>query len=435
MSVTAFADELEREKTRQRVYDAMSRKARAGYVTGGRVFGYHNVEVAGADGKRSHVERRIYEPEAAIIRRMFELCAQGYGKTRIAKTLNAEQAPAPRPQQGRPNAWAPSSVHEALNRPLYRGEVVWNRTKKRDAWGQKRPTDRPSDAWMRREAPELRIVPEDLWRAARARLDGSRAKYLRGTDGRLYGRARDVESPYLLSGFCRCARCGGGFSVVSRAHGKRRAHFYGCASYHKRGQAVCANGRIARLEAVNTAVLQVFEEHVLRPDVVAGVVERCLASLAPEATLAAETQLRRELASVDGELTRLADAIAQGGNFPALLEALHVRQRRRAELEIAINDLSRRVVRVDRVALSRTVEKRLRDWHGLLRRHVPAGRQLFRKLLHGPILFEPAESAGYRFRGEISYGKLFAGALPVPTNLASLTGFEPLWSTGEMAAA
>ncbi len=39
LSLTAFADELEREKARQRVYDAMQRKARAGQVTGGRVFG------------------------------------------------------------------------------------------------------------------------------------------------------------------------------------------------------------------------------------------------------------------------------------------------------------------------------------------------------------------------------------------------------------
>jgi len=39
LSLTAFADELEREKARQRTYDAMLRKAKAGHVTGGRVFG------------------------------------------------------------------------------------------------------------------------------------------------------------------------------------------------------------------------------------------------------------------------------------------------------------------------------------------------------------------------------------------------------------
>src|SRR5437016_12168898 len=58
LSLTAFADELEREKARQRTYDAMQRKARAGHVTGGRTFGYQNVVIAGPDGSRSHVVRK-----------------------------------------------------------------------------------------------------------------------------------------------------------------------------------------------------------------------------------------------------------------------------------------------------------------------------------------------------------------------------------------
>ena len=53
LSLTAFADELEREKARQRVTDAMTRKPRAGHVTGGQCFGYRNVEITapGPDGK------------------------------------------------------------------------------------------------------------------------------------------------------------------------------------------------------------------------------------------------------------------------------------------------------------------------------------------------------------------------------------------------
>jgi hypothetical protein len=51
MSVTAFADELEREKARQRTYDAIQRKARPGRVTGGRVFGYDKRRIARAGRK------------------------------------------------------------------------------------------------------------------------------------------------------------------------------------------------------------------------------------------------------------------------------------------------------------------------------------------------------------------------------------------------
>ncbi len=99
MSVTAFADELERERARQRTHDALLRKARAGRVAGGVVFGYTNREVlsaaadAGGRPRRAHVERVVNTEEAVIVRRIFELCAAGLGVKRIAKALNAERAP------------------------------------------------------------------------------------------------------------------------------------------------------------------------------------------------------------------------------------------------------------------------------------------------------------------------------------------------------
>src|SRR6516165_2444327 len=79
LSLTAFADELEREKARQRTYDAMSRKAKAGHVTGGRLFGYDNIDVCDVTGHRSHVTRQINETEAAIVHRIFALSIEGYG--------------------------------------------------------------------------------------------------------------------------------------------------------------------------------------------------------------------------------------------------------------------------------------------------------------------------------------------------------------------
>ncbi len=78
-------------------YEAMERKARAGYVTGGRVFGYDNVRVNG------HVERRANEVEANIVQRIYELYATGHGLPTIAHTLNADGASCPRAQQGRVN--------------------------------------------------------------------------------------------------------------------------------------------------------------------------------------------------------------------------------------------------------------------------------------------------------------------------------------------
>ena len=74
---------MEREKARQRVTDAMVRTAKAGQVTGGRCFGYDNVRI-----DASTVIRRVNAAEAAVVRQVFALSAQGCGLKQIAHRLN-----------------------------------------------------------------------------------------------------------------------------------------------------------------------------------------------------------------------------------------------------------------------------------------------------------------------------------------------------------
>jgi site-specific DNA recombinase len=178
-SLTAFGDELQRERARVHTRDAHMRIARAGRVTGGTCFGYRNEEILGPDGKRAYVERRILETEADVVRRIFRMCAGGIGFTTIAKTLNAEGAPCPRSQQGRPKGWAPSSIREVLYRSIYRGEIVWNRTATQKLHGKWRQMPQPEDAWVRVPAPQLRVLTDEEWEEAHARLSEIRRRYLR----------------------------------------------------------------------------------------------------------------------------------------------------------------------------------------------------------------------------------------------------------------
>jgi site-specific DNA recombinase len=104
LSAASFASELEREKAQQRTYDAMLRKAKAGHVTGGKVFGYYNREILSAEGHRLYVLRVVNPREAELVRQIFDMYAGGLGFTRIAKRLNAEGVPAPRQS---PRGWAP----------------------------------------------------------------------------------------------------------------------------------------------------------------------------------------------------------------------------------------------------------------------------------------------------------------------------------------
>ena len=433
MSVTAFADELEREKARQRTYDAMRRKAKAGHVTGGRVFGYdnHEVTVTGADGqpRRSHVERRVNPEEAVVVRRIFDLCAKGRGIRSIAKTLNAEGVTAPRAQQGRPRAWAPSSVREVLYRDTYRGVVVWNKTKKRNAWGQHQPKDRPASDWIATKVPDLRIVTDAAWKAAHDRLASARGVYLRGSNGHLWGRpASGLESKYLLTGLSRCGSCGGTMTVRSRSHGKRRAYFYACSSFHHRGRAVCANSLLLPLASGDDAVLDALEEQLLEPTIIEAAIAQAIqrADRAPQDAEATRAALRATQTRLDAEVGNLTAAVAIGGNLKGLVAALREREADRTRTQDALDALDRPIVQARSAAESRAViRKKLDDWRGLLRDHAPKARQLVRKLIQGRIIFQPNPAAKtYTFEATGTISGFLAGIV-CPQGVASPPGIEP----------
>ena len=68
-----------------------------------------------------------------------------------------------------------------------RGAVIWNRTRRRNAWGKVDQAVRPEADWIRVAAPKLRLVSDGAWEAAHSRLHRSRDAYLRATGGRLWG--------------------------------------------------------------------------------------------------------------------------------------------------------------------------------------------------------------------------------------------------------
>jgi hypothetical protein len=408
LSLTVFADELEREKARQRTYDAMSRKARAGQVTGGRTFGYDNVRK-----DTGGVVRVINDAEAAIIREMFERCAKGQRFRVIARALNDAGAVCPRSQQGRPAGWCPSSVREALYRPLYRGEIVWNRTQKRNAWGVQQQHGRPASDWLRVDAPQLRIVPEPLWIAAHDRLSTSRETYLRTNRGTLWGKPTNgVESKYLLSGMSQCSVCGGLY-VASRSHGRKRAYFYGCTTFHRKGASICTNNRLVALEDADWLVMEAVQDELLDPLVVAHALRVSLSHLTASHDGLGDraAALRKRANAVAGEVARLTEAVATAGELAPLLAALRDRDHEHRRLQEGCDELEALArggpVDADRVQADLAV--RVTDWRTMAARNVAQGRQVLRKLLRGRVVLTPCEDGTCELSGQADYGKLFAG--------------------------
>jgi hypothetical protein len=216
---------------------------------------------------------------------------------------------------------------------------------------------------------------------------------------------------------------------MSRAHGGQRAYFYGCLSFHKRGAAVCQNNSIVRIERVDEAVLETIGGEVLSPAVVAAVVSGVLDAFAADDTSPVE-RLRAELVKLEGEIARLADAIATGGQLDGLLRALQARQERHREvlrLMAGVEGNGHR--QIDRRRVEAAARRKLGEWRALLGRNVQDGRQLLREVLRGPIRFWPVEPGArvFRFQGEVDYGVLLSGVAGVATKLVSPTGFEPVF--------
>jgi site-specific DNA recombinase len=72
----------------------------------------------------------IDQVEAATVKRIFELSANGQSLKKIARILNAEHLPSPRARKDRRGGeWCPTAIREMLKNEIYIGEIVWNRSK------------------------------------------------------------------------------------------------------------------------------------------------------------------------------------------------------------------------------------------------------------------------------------------------------------------
>ena len=105
---------------------------------------------------------------------------------------------------------------------------------------------------MSKDVPGLRIVPDEIWTAAKARQKHTR--HTMKTAGAI-GAAKRPQ--YLFSGLTKCGICGAGF-IMS---GKNRLGCFGA-----RDQGRCDNHLTIRRDEIETRVLKALQEKLLRQD-------------------------------------------------------------------------------------------------------------------------------------------------------------------------
>ena len=311
---------------------------------GGRCYGYKNVAIEdptrqGKYGRSAvlGVKQEVEPAEAAVLTRIFQMYAEGQGFREIAIHLNHEGIASPPPARNRiRRGWNRYTIREMLFNEKYRGVIVWNRTKKmrNPDTGKKVSKARPESEWTRTNAPELRIVPEELWKRAH---DENIRKNDFGIQ-RIGGMSRTPGSrTYLFSGMLVCGDCSSNMIIISGG-GKRGYVKYGCHAHKHSG--VCANNWTIRRDRLEDQLLGAIEQRLFDPAILDYAVEKIEQAVkARIADIQRQTALSMKSDSANGDsarkrrdelkaqAARLTEAIGMGGNLPTLVQKLQEVQR------------------------------------------------------------------------------------------------------------
>lgn len=291
-------------------------RVKAGRVPGSLAYGY----VVVREGEERGL-RRIDPVKADIIRRIFRDYAVGVSPHAIARALNAEGVPAPAGGLWQASTLVGSQKRQSglINNRNYVGKLVYNRQRfvKHPTSGKRHAqVNNPAD-WIEQDAPDLAIVPVELFESAQAR---------RAHLGSL-GRAKRNRPKHLLSGLIRCGCCGANMIVLQHDR-------VGCSARRTGG---CDSARTIALVEIEERVLRALEQHLLTPERVAEFIDtyrRERQRLVRERARLRST-VERDLAEVSRKIEALLRLAEEGGGEGKALA------RRIGELEMRQQELER----------------------------------------------------------------------------------------------
>ncbi len=301
-----------------------------GFSAGAVGYGYRMVRRLTSEGELVRGEREIDPVQALVVERIFREFADGKSPLAIARDLNAEGVAGPAGK-----SWRDTSIRGdvrrgtgIINNELYVGVRVWNHKHSvtDPASGKSVTRFNPESEWIRNEVPELRIVADDLWEAAKRQ---QRALAERHAGIREAAQARALvgarRPAYLLSGLLECGVCGGTYAVVV---GDR----YGCVGHHRSRS--CTNSRTIRRGELERRALAGITEKLVSADKIEAAVAAYAAHINREnreQRIQAEAD-RRGLARIDKAVAGIIAAIEDGLYQPAMKARMDELERERVEI-------------------------------------------------------------------------------------------------------
>ena len=296
---------------------------------GGKTYGYDVVRQFASNGEPMRGDRSINAKEAEVVRRIFRDYVAGKSPKQIATELNKEGVRAPGGGE-----WGFSTLNGnakrgngILNNEMYIGRMIWNRQRfiKDPDSGKRQARSNPKSEWIVQEVPDLRILDDVLWNAAKSRQDATKVK--RGDDGQGgENHFRERRRPkYLLSGLTKCACCGGGYSMIS-------ADLVGCSTARNKG--TCDNRTNIRRDRLEERVLNALRFHLMDPALFKEFCDeftREMNRLRMEGR-ASINSARSELSRIEKQIRATVDAIADGMYHPSMKEKMDGLEARKTEL-------------------------------------------------------------------------------------------------------
>jgi site-specific DNA recombinase len=311
--------EYERAKIAERYRRGKLWRARSGEILAWRVpYGYRRV--ARTPHRPAHLE--IYEPEAEVVRRIFDdYVAGGHSMRQITRRLNEDGVATP---SGKP-VWGTSTIGRLLRNESYAGRFYWNKTESvPDPRPGRRNRQIPRDRseWITIECPI--IIDEDVFDAAqRVSRDNSQ-----------WSPRRTEPGEWLLRGLVRCGPCDVGVNC-HKMQGRNGTHhrYYYCRNHdplRAGGEDRRCTERNIRSDALDTFVFEQVRQLMLRPDMLIAA-ETALTVAAPatdnEVLTAQLDRVDRRIDNVAAERRRLVDLYQAG-----LVDLVEI-QRRAGEAE------------------------------------------------------------------------------------------------------
>ena len=168
----------------------------------------------------------IDEEAAEVVREVFTLFSQGYGKTAIARMLNDRGIPNPteykrlhglrykQPKTKNSTLWKYFAISDMLVNEIYIGNMVQGKYGS-VSYKTKQNKPRPKDEWYRVEGTHEPIIDRELWDRVQALVAQKAKPFTVGTIG-------------LFARKARCMNCG--YTMrSSKNHGK---HYLQCSNRH-----------------------------------------------------------------------------------------------------------------------------------------------------------------------------------------------------------